>query len=58
MFKPSEYLSFAVDADHSASLAPTLAWRAHYISMAKAWRDLEAFTGATEACRPGGPCSD
>jgi hypothetical protein len=58
MFKPSEYLSFAVEADRSASLAPTIEWRAHFISTAQAWRDLEAFTVATEAFRPGGPCLD
>ncbi|UTP41718.1 hypothetical protein M9M90_21065 (plasmid) [Phenylobacterium sp. LH3H17] len=58
MFKPLEYLSFAEAADHSAKTASTLELRAHFVFMAGAWRDLVAYTAATEACRPGGPCLD
>jgi hypothetical protein len=58
MFTPSDYLAFAQAADQSAHNATTTELRAHYSSMAAAWRDLIRYTARTEACRPGGPCVD
>ena len=58
MFKPSEYLSFAAAAEDSAKTANSDEAKTHYLWMAASWRNLERFTAATEACRPGGPCLD
>lgn len=56
MLRPADYLRFAAEAEQSATAAPTAELSEHWAAMARAWRDLEAFTAATEACRPGGPC--
>ena len=55
MFSPAQYLLFATEADASAEASSDPEWKAHFVYMAESWRRLEAFTAATEACRPGGP---
>jgi hypothetical protein len=55
MLNPSQYLTFANQADMQAETTTNTMLRAHYVRMAAKWRDLSHYTEITEACRPGGP---